>query len=121
MNIEKILNIAEQLYSDDDPEKYEEIKCFLLEADEWEIEQFARKLDLCKPYKRKIDFIDYDIVDIFYDWVTGERLIRCIKYIRYKDWGNDISEVVYTRQQWNALYKKGYVDTYIPSEWKKRD
>ena len=67
MNIEKILNIAEQLYSDDDPEKYEEIKLFLVDASESEIEQYARKLDLCQPYKRKIDFIDYDIVDIFYD------------------------------------------------------
>ena len=33
MNIEKILNMAEQLYSDE-PEKYEEVKIYLLEADE---------------------------------------------------------------------------------------
>lgn len=66
MNIEKILSLAEALYADE-PEKYEEIKLFLVDASESEIEQYARKLDLCQPYKRKVDFIDYDIIDILYD------------------------------------------------------
>lgn len=66
MNIEKILNMAEQLYSDD-IEKYEEVKIYLLEADEAELQQYARKLDMFSVPKRPIDFIDYEIIDIFYD------------------------------------------------------
>ena len=120
MNIEKILWLAEQLYSDE-PEKYEEVKIYLLEADEWELQQYARKLDMFAVPKRPIDFIDYEIIDIFYDWTIWEKMVRATKYIRYKDWGNNISEVTYTRNQWNNLYKKWYVDTYVPSEWKKRD
>lgn len=120
MNIEKILWLAENLYSDE-PEKYEEVKIYLLEADEAELQQYARKLDMFSTPKRPIDFIDYEIIDIFYDWTIGEKIIRATKYIRYKDWGNNISEVTYTRNQWNNLYKKWYVDTYIPSDWKRRD
>lgn len=104
----------------DEPEKYEEYKKFLEDGDEEAIRKMEIVFDIGKPYRRPIDFIDYDIISIEYDWTIECRIVRATKYIRYKDWGNNISEVALTENQWNKLYKKWYVDTYIPKIYRER-